>query len=134
LKLQKSLLILSSSLILIFAVYTNIGYSQQANFLGIKITSPAKGQKIPTGTKNLTISGASYYNSTMNCQVSLIVDDVKPYQKAQPTGHNSTADYSSWKYDLTSRYTTIKEGTNKITARLFCHHDATNVSKYYSQL
>jgi len=68
----------------------------------------------------------------MNCQVSLIVDDVKPYQKTQPTGHNSTADYTSWKYDLTSQYTTIKEGTNKITAKLFCHNNSTNVSKFYS--
>jgi len=132
LKLQNSLLILSFSVILVLAVCTNIGYGQQSKSLGIKITSPAKGLKIPAGTKNLTIAGTSNYNSTMSCQVSLIVDDVKPYQKTQPTGHNSTADYSSWKYDLTSQYTAIKEGTNKITAKLFCHHDATNVSKFYS--
>ena len=73
---------LSFSIMLLFTIYSNSAYAQVARTIDIKITSPAKGQEIPVGIKNLPISGTSTYNSTMSCQVSLIVDDVKPYQKA----------------------------------------------------
>ena len=113
-----------------FTIYGNSAHAQLTKSLGVKITSPAQGQQIPVGIKNLPILGISSYNSTMNCQVSLIVNDVKPYQKA--AGHSSAADYSSWNYILTPHYTSIKQGTNKLTAKLSCHDNSMNVTKFYS--
>ncbi|MGB6672972.1 MAG: hypothetical protein WBE34_11100, partial [Candidatus Nitrosopolaris sp.] len=128
-KLEKLLLSLSFSIMLLFTIYSNSAYAQVARTIDIKITSPAKGQEIPVGIKNLPISGTSTYNSTMSCQVSLIVDDVKPYQKAV-AAHG--ADYSSWNYTLTPHYTNIKQGPNKLTAKLSCHDNSMNATKFYS--
>lgn len=66
----------------------------------------------------------------MNCQVSVIVNDVKPYQKA--AGNTSEANYSSWNYILTPHYTSIKQGINKLTAKLSCNDNFMNVTKFYS--
>jgi hypothetical protein len=114
---------------LLFTVHSNSAYAQLAKTVGIKITSPVKGQQISVGTKNLQISGTSSHNSTMKCQVSLIVDDVRPYQQ---TAGGHKGDYSSWNYTLTPQYTSIKQGINKITAKLSCHDNSMNVTKFYS--
>jgi hypothetical protein len=99
--------------------------------ISVKITSPIRGQQVPVGN-NLTVSGVSKYNATSNCQVFVILDGIKPYQKALPIG-SSEADYSNWKYVLSAAYpATIKEGTNKITAKLLCQADPTNLRKFYS--
>ena len=45
----------------------------------IKITSPAKGQQVRVGTP-LTVIGTSLDNATSSCQVSVIVNSIKPYQ------------------------------------------------------
>ncbi|PWU82622.1 MAG: hypothetical protein DLM72_00935, partial [Candidatus Nitrosopolaris wilkensis] len=127
--LEKLLLSLSVSIMLLFTIYSNSTYAQLAKTIAIKITSPAKGQQIPVRIKNLSISGTSAYNSTMSCHVSLIVDDVKPYQKAV-AAHGG--DYSSWNYTLTPHYTTIKQGPNKLTAKLSCHDNSMNATKFYS--
>src|SRR5689334_15971869 len=68
------------------------------NLHAVRITSPARGQQIPIG-KDLTITGISLANSTSHCHVSVMVDGVKPYQRATPTGSHSgaaagAADYS----------------------------------------
>ena len=108
--------------------------------MALKIVSPVKGQHIPTGT-NLTVTGVSSDNSSTNCQVSLLLNDLKPYQKTTPTGKSSSGgdDYSSWRYVLNnSKYGSIKQGINKITSKLTCIN--TNqptvanpgVSKWYS--
>ena len=104
----------------------------------LKIVSPVKGQHIPTGT-NLTVTGISSDNSITNCQVSLLLNDLKPYQKTTPTGKSSSTDYSSWRYVINnSKYGSIKEGTNKITSKLTCDNSnqpnvaSTGVSKWYS--
>ncbi|MGC2426783.1 MAG: hypothetical protein WA421_07100 [Nitrososphaeraceae archaeon] len=47
----------------------------------VKIMSPIKGQQIPVG-KDLTISGTSIDNATSNCQVSMSINHVRPYQPA----------------------------------------------------
>jgi PKD domain len=129
LNLEKLLLLLSFSIMLLFTVYSNSAHAQLAKTVGIKITSPVRGQQIPVGIKNLQISGTASYNSTMKCQVSLIVDDVRPYQKAA-AGHKG--DYSSWNYTLTPQYTNIKQGMNKLTAKLSCHDNSMNLTKFYS--
>jgi hypothetical protein len=108
--------------------------------MALKIVSPVKGQHIPTGT-NLTVTGTSSDNSSTNCQISLLLNDLKPYQKTTPTGKSSSGgeDYSSWRYVLTnSTYSSIKQGINKITSKMTCVNTdqprVTNpgVSKWYS--
>ncbi len=95
----------------------------------IKITSPTRGQQVPVG-KDLTISGTSMDNSTSNnnCKVSVIVNNVKPYQSATAAGTGGTADYSKWNFVLTPKYTTIKLGQNKITARYECSNNPASKS------
>ena len=106
----------------------------------LKIVSPAKGQRLQVGS-NLTVTGTSSDNSTSNCQVSLMLNDLKPYQKTTPTGNGSHAgnDYSTWRYVMNnSKYGSVKEGINKITSKLTCadvnHSGATNsaLTKWYS--
>ena len=105
---------------------------------GVNITSPQKGQQIPVGFNELAISGKSTDKPTADdCQVSVIVNSVKPYQPAMAngtTGENN--DYSSWFFILNSNYTSIKEGANKITAKLSCLPTALgndkNMTKWYS--
>jgi len=108
--------------------------------MALKIVSPVKGQHIPTGT-NLTVTGTSSDNSSTNCQISVLLNDLKPYQKATPTGKSSSGgeDYSSWRYVLNnSTYSSIKQGINKITSKMTCANTdqprVTNpgVSRWYS--
>ena len=108
--------------------------------MALKIVSPVKGQHIPTGT-NLTVTGTSSDNSSTNCQISVLLNDLKPYQKTTPTGKSSSGgeDYSSWRYVFNnSTYSSIKQGINKITSKMTCVNTdqprVTNpgVSKWYS--
>jgi hypothetical protein len=125
--------------ILIFTLWSNVGaYAQnrtaavngttpsssssQQHVPKIKITSPGRGQQVPVG-KDLTVSGTSIANATSNCQVAVIVNNVKPYQNATAAGPGGAADYSKWNFALTSKYTTIKPGDNRITARYECVND-----------
>jgi hypothetical protein len=65
--------------------------------------------------------------------VSVIINDVKPYQEATPTGTKTKNDYTTWKYIVDPDYTNIKEGDNKITARLLCSDDrGQDLRKWYS--
>jgi hypothetical protein len=104
---------------------------QQQTSLGVKITDPAKGQQVAIG-KNLTLSGTSSYKTT-NCRVFVIIDGVRPYQKTIPTGQAGGIDYSKWKYTFTPAYAgTIREGINRITAKLLCQANPANLTKFYS--
>jgi hypothetical protein len=85
----------------------------------VKITSPKSGESAPT-TGNLTVMGKSSDTETSSCQVSVIVNDVKPYQTAVATGSGGVNDYSQWKFTITPNYTAIKEGQNKITSKVTC--------------
>ncbi len=103
--------------------------------LGVKITSPAKGQQVPIG--GLTISGTSTDDPVDNCQVSIILNGVKPYQETNATGPGSkpgkATDYSTWKYTFTPSYAVIKEGVNKITSKISCSPSKpTSLAKWYS--
>jgi hypothetical protein len=96
----------------------------------VKITFPTKDQRIPVHS-NLTVTGVSIVNKTSNdCQVAVILNGIKPYQKAVPTGHGGANDYSTWNYRLTPMYTVIKQGQNKITAKLSC--DKSNIISHNS--
>ena len=63
--------------------------------------------------------------------LTIILNDIKPYQDAIPMGTNGENDYSKWSYTLTHHYAVIKEGINKITAKLSCVDDPAK-SKWYS--
>jgi hypothetical protein len=121
----------------------NIIYAQFQNnvsniSLGINITSPQRNQQIPIGAGDLTISGKSTDNSTVDdCQVSVIVNGIKPYQPATANGSTGAkSDYSKWLFILGSNYTSIKEGTNEITSKLSCLSNGlsnnNNATKWYS--
>ena len=108
-----------------------------ASLPGVKISSPAKGQQVPIGT--LTISGTSTDDPVHNCQVSVLLNGIKPYQRTNATGQNSGVggganDYSTWKYTFTPGYAVIKEGINKITSKISCSpvNSLTSLNKWYS--
>jgi hypothetical protein len=85
----------------------------------IKIVNPITTQNVSTG-EELIISGQSSDNTLKNCSVSLIVNDVRPYQYAIASGAGGITDFSQWKFVLHTNYTHIIEGENKITAKLLC--------------
>jgi hypothetical protein len=114
----------------------------QQDITKIKITSPARGQQVQVG-KDLTVSGTSIDNTSTNCQISVRVNKVSPYQPATATGTAGGGgagpsaaghDYSKWNFVLTSKYTTIKPGQNRITAKYECVNNPalTAFSSYWS--
>jgi hypothetical protein len=106
--------------------------SSPASPKAVKIISPTKGQQIPVG-KDLTISGTSIDTSNSNCQVSMSVNHVKPYQPATAAGTGGANDYSKWNFVLTSNYTTIKPGPdNRITAKYTCTDNPVMVPSHSS--
>jgi hypothetical protein len=125
-------------LLIITSIVTNFAAAaQQSKSIGIKITTPIKGQLIPLPDNDLKISGIADHNGSLTCNVYIIVNDIKPYQKALPTGgRNDIKDYSTWIYNLVPSYTTIKTGTNKITSKLACQGNNTKtgntlLTQYY---
>jgi len=100
---------------------------------GVKIISPEKGDLIPLNSNNsLVIKGVSKDNATSDCDVSVIVNNVKPYQSVKPTGSQGENDYSNWQYTLSSNYTNINEGSNKITSKILCLDGPQTLQTYYS--
>jgi hypothetical protein len=98
----------------------------------IRITSPVRGQNVPVG-KNLLVSGISTTgNATASskCHVSIIVNGIKPYQNASGIGPKGQNDYSKWTFLLIPKYTTIKQGANKITSKFSCGNNPNLVSYY----
>jgi hypothetical protein len=144
-----SFLLFSFSFILVTASFFKSNYSADTAIFaqfqngslplpGVNITSPHRGQQIPVNISELNISGKSTDKpATDDCQVSVIVNDVRPYQPARAngtTGENN--DYSKWSFILTSNYTSIKEGVNEITSKLSClpnvPGNTNNITKWYS--
>ena len=94
----------------------------------IKILSPVTTQNATVG-KDLIISGQSSDDVVKNCSVSVIVNDIRPYQNAFARGTEGTDDFSRWEFALSNNYTHVIEGTNKITAKLLCESAPT---RWYS--
>jgi hypothetical protein len=74
---------------------------------------------VPVG-EDLLISGISSDDASKDCSVSVIANNIKPYQDALASAVLGTNDYSKWSYTLSSNYTELKEGLNRITAKLSC--------------
>ena len=94
----------------------------------IKILSPVTTQNATVG-KDLIISGQSSDDVVKDCSVSVIVNDIRPYQNAFARGTEGTDDFSRWEFALSNNYTHVIEGTNKITAKLLCESAPT---RWYS--
>jgi hypothetical protein len=105
------------------------GLVTTATYAFVKISSPVKGQNVPVG--NILISGVSSSDSINHCTVSVIINGIRPYHQVTSTGINGPMDYSKWTFIATPEYTTIKEGTNKITAKYSCL-PVVNFTKFYS--
>lgn len=85
----------------------------------VKILTPTKGQQVPAA-RDLLISGTSADNATSGCKVSIKVNGVSPYQDALPSGIAGHQSYSKWNFTLSSAYTLVKPGANRITAKFSC--------------
>jgi hypothetical protein len=99
----------------------------------VEIVSPSKDEQVLVGKAPL-ISGTSAGNTnavSVNCQVSVNVNGIKPYQRATATGPKGSDDYSKWNFTLSPKYTSIKQGQNKITAKYSC---ATSPGSFYNSV
>lgn len=110
--------------LLLFSTFLNdnMSYSQSAkkpSAHGVDISTPKQDDKISFNIDNFTIDGRSLDTSKSDCQVLVIVNDLKPYQSAVANGPNGDDDFSQWFFTL-SPETKLKMGTNKITAKIDC--------------
>ena len=144
--------VFSSSVLFVLAIVIVIpliicasiaGFSEgQKELPSVKIISPTNGQNVSIGS-NLTISGISTgtntsaignnNNSNNRCHVSIIVNNIRPYQDATANGPNGANDYSRWHLTV-SPASAIKEGENKITSKLSCLPAGSNVNSTNSTI
>ena len=100
----------------------------------VKITSLTKGQKVPLGT--LSINGVSSDNPSSICDVYVLLNGIKPYQRVTPMGqgdpNSSTKDFSLWRFTFLPTYGVITEGDNKMTAKITCMNGSGNATKFNS--
>ena len=123
---------LISSNILAFAQTNTTATKTPVKAHGVKITSPTKGQKIQINNdKGFIVTGISIDNTTSDCQVSVILNNIKPYKNTTATGSGGLNDYSNWTFTSTSVHSLVKEGSNKITAKFSCNGNP-NLLSYYS--
>jgi predicted MPP superfamily phosphohydrolase len=85
----------------------------------IKIVNPVAIHQV-SSEKELLVSGQSSDNVEKNCSVSVIVNDIRPYQMAIAKGKAGLGDFSQWEFVIHENYTHIIEGQNKITGKLQC--------------
>jgi hypothetical protein len=103
-------------------------FGQAVKLPSVKIAFPSAGENI--GANNtLKFEGVSSDNSSSDCQVSIILNDIRPYQLVVPIKED---DYSSWTYTLGTSYTAIKDGYNKATAKITCLGTPANTTKWNS--
>ena len=85
----------------------------------IRIVNPITTQNVSTG-QELIVSGVSSDSTLKNCSVSVIVNDVRPYQTTVAKGTDGINEFSQWEFVLRTNYTQIIQGENKITSKLQC--------------
>jgi hypothetical protein len=94
----------------------------------ISIIKPIATQNVSTGDE-LKILGQSSDNKLKNCSVSVIVNNLKPYQNAVAKGPGGSNDFSQWEFVLSNNYTHVINGENKITSKLLC---PTELTRWFS--
>lgn len=101
------------------------------NMPQVKITSHQNAQQVPVGI--LEISGHSADNQNTACNVYVILNNIKPYQKVV-SATDDQYDLSSWSFTFLPSYSLIKEGNNKMTAKITCAREngGTNITKFNS--
>jgi hypothetical protein len=104
-------------------------HAQPVKIPAVKITSPKVGEQVNILDNNTIFSGISSDNSTSNCQVSVILNNIKPYQPTKPVAPN---DYSSWNLDQGPYYINLREGQNKLTSKISCLASPANLTKWSS--
>jgi hypothetical protein len=118
-------IIVTSSIVYFHTNSNNFIYAQvelQDSPAGLKITSPATGQKVQVG--QLEVKGTSTDDATTDCQVYVDLNDIKPMQKTTAVGSGGVNDYSNWAFKYTNNYHLIPEGVNELTARMTCIDNA----------
>jgi len=101
---------------------------ESAQLESIKIDNIVPSQTVDL-EKELMVEGQSSDNATKDCSVSVIVNSIQPYQNAVANGPGGPTDFSQWKFVLDEQYTQLKEGSNKITAKILCQ---TSPARWYS--
>jgi hypothetical protein len=138
------LFVLAIVIVIPLIIWTSIAaFSEgQKELPSVKIISPTNGQNVSISS-NLTISGISTgtntsaignnNNSNNHCHVSIIVNNIRPYQDATANGPNGANDYSRWHLTV-SPASAIKVGENKITSKLSCLPAGSNVNSTSSNI
>jgi hypothetical protein len=138
------LFVLAIVLVIPLIIFTSIASISegQRELPSVKIISPTNGQNVSIGS-NLTISGIATgtnttaignNNSNNRCHVSIIVNNIKPYQDTTADGPNGPNDYSKWYLTISPNYSAIKEGENKITSKLSCQPAGSSVNSTNSTI
>lgn len=126
-------LLLCAVLTSIMPTNNNAAYAQQQIPIpkshSIRITYPTPGQQVPV-SGNFTIKGVVHFGlatplkgatdgNTSGCHVIVQINE-NPYRPATGTGPNGQRDFSTWSYVVDAKSTPIKQGPDKIAARLSC--------------
>jgi hypothetical protein len=125
-------LIIAVSIFALGLVGNNLAYAY------LTVTSPTEGQQLPVGSTFNMKGTSTAANGTNHCTVSVIINGIRPYQKAIPTGANGTQDYTSWQFTGNPGYASVKLGQNKITGKYSCfpstdtNNTQPNFVKYHS--
>jgi hypothetical protein len=112
--------------------YSNIaveGQQQISSKLNVRITYPPPRQQVPIGD-SLTIFGTSTYNTTKDCTVYANSNELK-FQKVIAVGSSGNNNYSSWIFSYAKNYHPITKGINKLTAKISCKANPSNLTAYY---
>jgi hypothetical protein len=126
--------VLSNLWLLAASVSYAVPLSPTTQLPTVKITFPHKSQQFRVGS-NILVSGISSPPpgvSHTSCTVSILLNDVKPYQKSVALGHGGKGDYSVWHYNITHKYASLRLGQNKITAKIYCIVSPSNLTKFNS--
>jgi len=73
-------LIITVSIFALGLVGNNLAYAY------LTVTSPTEGQQLPVGSTFNMKGTSTAANGTNHCAVSVIINGIRPYQKAIPTG------------------------------------------------
>ena len=138
--------VLLVAMLLIISFFINVGLLNKigaqipmplpsiSNTPAVRITFPHHFDNVSLSGP-LNISGISSDNELTDCKVSLIVNNVKPYQEVVASGKSGMNDYSNWSFTLNSNYTSLSEGPNKLTSKISCLSNSgstLNSTKWFS--